>query len=243
MRMEMIYIFICEDNVIASQKYIELLMKISWKHNLEIDIHSFRNGELLLEASKKHMADIIYMDVHLEGINGIETARELQSCGYQPSLIFLTNSQKHVYEAFEVRPVRYLIKGKTTQEDFERSFLKAVELALQRRKEFLLCSARNRNVAVPKRDISYIKVTKRLITIYYKDKEARFSGNLEKLTGQLQEHGFLRIHRSYMVNLFHITTLCSQYVVLQSGKRIPVGITHANNVRQAFLNLYKKTDN
>lgn len=240
--MEMIYIFICENNLMASQKYIELLMKISWRHNLDIDIQSFQNGEELLEASKKYMADIIYMDVHLEGINGIETARELQLCGYQASLIFLTNSQKHVYEAFEVRPVRYLIKGKTTQEDFERSFLKAVELSMKKRKEILLCSTCNRNVAVPKRDIAYIKVSKRLITIHYKDKEAWFSGNLEKLTDQLQEHSFLRIHRSYIVNLFHVTTFCSKYVVLQSGKRIPVGITHTSEVRHAFLNLYKKAD-
>lgn len=236
----MIYVYICENNKMTSRKYRELLINISQKHNIQIDIQCFQSGEALLDAVKKFTADIIYMDIYLEGMNGIETARQLQLYGYQASLIFLTNSKKHVYEAFEVRPVKYLIKEKTTQEEFERVFLRAVELSMQKRKELLLCNVRDSNIAVPKIDIAYIKVSKRLITVYYKDTETRFNGNLEKLENQLQDHRFLRIHRSYIVNLLHITTFCSHHVVLRNGKELPVGITYANGVKQAFLNLYQK---
>ncbi|MEG6522389.1 LytR/AlgR family response regulator transcription factor [Desulfotomaculum sp. 1211_IL3151] len=236
----MIYVCICENNKMTSRKYRELLINVSRKHNIQIDIQCFQSGEALLDAVKKFMADIIYMDVHLEGMNGIETARQLQLYGYQTSLIFLTNSKKHVYEAFEVRPVKYLIKGKTTQEEFERVFVRAVELSMQKRKELLLCNVCDSNIAVPKIDIAYIKVSKRLITVHYKDTETRFNGNLEKLANQLQDHSFFRIHRSYIVNLLHITTFCSHHVVLQNGKELPVGITYANGVKKAFLNLYQK---
>lgn len=237
----MIYVCICENSIMASRKYREMLMKISRKHNLEINIKSFQSGEALLHVVNKYMIDIIYMDIYLEGMNGIETARMLQSIGYQTSLIFLTNSQKHVYEAFDVRPVNYLIKGRTSQEEFERVFLRAVELSMQRRREFLLCKFDNNNTTVPIKDIGCIRFSKRLITVYYKDKEAQFPGNRDMLVKQLQEDVFLRIHRFYMVNLLHITAFCSHQVVLENGKELPVGVTYVNDLRQAFSELYGKT--
>ncbi|MFT4006364.1 MAG: LytTR family DNA-binding domain-containing protein, partial [Lacrimispora sp.] len=64
-----------------------------------------------------------------------------------------------------------------------------------------------------------------------------------KLEKQLQNTNLLRIHRSYIVNLLHITAFCLHRVVLKSGEEIPVGSTYGNDVKQAFLNLYGKTEN
>ncbi len=237
----MIYVCICENNIMASQKYREMLVKISRKHNIDICIESFQSGEALLYAVNKSMADIIYMDIYLEGMNGIETARQLQIDGFQPSIIFLTNSMKHVFEAFEVRPVNYLIKGKATEEEFERVFLKAVEIAMERRKELLLCKMRDNKIAVPIKDITHIKVSKRLITVHYKDRETQFYSNLEKLEKQLQNRNFLRIHRSYIVNLLSVTTYGPHHVILKNGREIPVGTTYADKLKQAIFNLYCNT--
>ncbi|WP_071529919.1 LytTR family DNA-binding domain-containing protein [Pelosinus fermentans] len=62
-----------------------------------------------------------------------------------------------------------------------------------------------------------------------------------KLEQQLQDYNFLRIHRSYIVNLLHITTFCSNYVILKNGNRIPMGATYVNELKQAFFNLYGET--
>ncbi|MFT4008244.1 MAG: LytTR family DNA-binding domain-containing protein, partial [Lacrimispora sp.] len=210
----MLFVCICENNGMTSKKYKEMLVKASRRHDIDIYIQVFQSGEALLQAYSKQTPDIIFMDIYLEGMNGIETARQLQLESYQPSLIFLTNSEEHVYEAFDVRPVNYLIKGKTTEAEFARAFLRAADIAKQRRKEFLHCRFRDSHIAVPLIDISYIHVSKRLITVHYKDRETQFYSNLEKLEKQLQNTNLLRIHRSYIVNLLHITAFCLHRVVL-----------------------------
>ncbi len=238
----MFSVCICENNIMTSKIYKEILERISRKHDIDISIETFQSGEVLLKAINKFLVDIIFMDVYLEGIDGIETARQLQQNGYQPSLIFLTNSVKHVFEAFDVRPVNYLIKEKMTEEKFESTFLKAVDVAKRRRKELLFFKVRKGRIVLQIKDISSINVSKRLITVHCKDRVNRFYSNLEKLEKQLQDNNFLRIHRSYIVNLLHITTFSSHYVILKNGNKVPIGTTYVNEVEQAFLNLFGKTE-
>ncbi len=154
----------------------------------------------------------------------------------------MTKSEKHVFEAFDVRPINYLIKGKVTAEEFERVFLKAVDIAKRRRKELLLCKAQDCNIVLEIKEITNIKVTNRLITVYYKGREIQFCSSLVKLEQQLKDYNFFKTHRSYIVNLLHITTFCSDYVILKNGNKIPMGATYVNEVKHAFFNLYGKTE-
>ncbi|HBE84381.1 MAG TPA: DNA-binding response regulator [Lachnoclostridium sp.] len=237
----MFSVCICENNIMTFNKYKEILDIISKKHDIDISIMNFQSGEVLLQVLNNYLVDIIFMDIYLEGMNGIETARRLQQNGLQPPLIFVTKSETHVFEAFDVRPINYLIKGKVTVEEFERVFLRAVDIAKRRRKELLLCKVRDCNIVLQIKDIAYIKVTKRLITVCYKGREIKFYSSLVKLEQQLQDYNFLRIHRSYIVNLLHITTFCSNYVILKNGNKIPMGATYVNELKQAFFNLYGET--
>lgn len=238
----MLIVCTCENNSFVSQKYSEMLLNISQKHNIEMFLESYRSGEELLHEVKDYLVDIVYMDIYLDGMNGIETARQLQSNGYQPSIIFLTNSRKHVYEAFDVSPVNYLIKEETTDEEFERVFLKTVGLAAQRKKELLLCKTRNLNIAIPIKEITYITISKRLITVHYNETKTQFYGCLENLEKQLQNMNFLRIHRSYIVNLLRVITYGPHQVVLKNGVEIPIGTTYVSKLQEAVVSLYFDAD-
>ncbi|AOT71821.1 LytR/AlgR family response regulator transcription factor [Geosporobacter ferrireducens] len=239
----MICVCICENNVMTAKKYREMLTKISRKHNIDVNITRFSNGETLLlhTMNHPHEADIIYMDIFMEELGGIETARELRLRGCQAGIIFLSNSVEHVFDVFDIKPVQYLVKGSTFEEKFEKVFLRAVELARQKKTKFLACKFGNSKVMIPIEDIAYIKIKKRLINVHHKGREFRFYSSLEKLEKQLQDKNFIRTHRSYMVNLFYITTFHPQFLVLKTGEEIPVGGTYTNKVKQAFLKLYGKT--
>lgn len=133
----MLKIFLCDDNSESIKKYSELIARAATQYHIDIRFATFASGESLLfhlsEAPED--ADIIYLDILMGKTNGVDTAKALRRVGCKAEIIFLTTSEDYVYDAFEVTPVQYLLKERTSQEKFDRVFLKAVELSTKRKRD------------------------------------------------------------------------------------------------------------
>lgn len=104
----MINIAICDDEKYISDKVKKLALDFFYRKNVEIKISQFGSGEELLRYNKS--IDILFLDIQMDGIDGMETARKLRSQNYKGYLIFITVLKEMVFQAFEVQAYDYLVK-------------------------------------------------------------------------------------------------------------------------------------
>lgn len=233
----MLTVYLCDDEQEYLDQYTEMLVNISKKNDIEITISCFRNGEELLffltESTNK--ADIIYLDILLGNINGLEVSKKLRQLDCKSEIIFLTTSEDFVFSAYDVAPVQYLLKYKTSLTRFEEVFLRAVDRVIKKEKEVFICELGNIKKIIPINQISHFEIWKRLVTAHYNKKDTfEFYSTMELLDKQLAEKGFVRTHRSYIVNLTYISQFQQNNLVLKTGDIIPIGITYAKQVNEVF---------
>lgn len=104
----MIRVGICDDEGYMSDRIRAMVSGFFRKKNIEILILQFSGGEELLKYDKQ--IDILFLDIQMKGINGIETAKKLRRRKFKGFLIFITVLREMVYQSFEVQPYDYLVK-------------------------------------------------------------------------------------------------------------------------------------
>lgn len=232
----MLKIALCDDNRNSIERYAELISQIAEKYQIEIELSCFYSGESLLfhYADVPEQVDIIYLDIMMDKMDGMETARKLRACGCQAQIIFLTDFEDYVYEAFEVDAVHYLLKSDTSIEKFEKFFLKATELSSQKEEELFTFKFDGKISVIPVNQIAYFEVCKRIVIIHYSNnKTAKFYASMEQLENKFLGKDFVRVHRSYLVHLPYIAMFHNKNLQLKTGEIIPVGITYTQSLERA----------
>lgn len=233
----MVTIFLCDDDLQMVDKYIDLINYCAIKNEVTITISAFDSGEALMFHlfDSPNQADIIYLDILMGSLNGIETARQLRRNGCTSEIIFLTTTEDFVFEAFDTSPVQYLIKEFTSPERFEEVFLRAVLLTKEKKTQMFVCESGTARKVIPFKDISYFEIWKRLVKVHHlKKEEFEFYGTMEQLEQQMRGKDFVRVHRSFMVNLQYIRKFQRPNLILKTGDEIPIGVTYAKTVDQVF---------
>jgi len=233
----MMTVYLCDDNQEELDKYARMIDKIARKNNMAVSISSFNSGEQLLFhlSDSPDQADIIYLDILMGKLNGMETAKRLREIGCKSEIIFLTTSEDYVYDAFDISPVQYLLKTETSTNKFEQVFLRAAALVQRKETDMFVFESGNVQKVIPAKDISYFEIWKRVVTVHYNGTEKdSFYSTMEELESRLQDKGFIRIHRSYIVSLSYISKFQQNSLFLKTGENIPIGVTYMKKVRQAF---------
>lgn len=233
----MVTVYLCDDNQEELEKYSHMINVIAKKNKIAVSISSFNSGEELLFQlyDSPNQADIIYLDVLMGKLNGMDTAKKLREIDCKSEIIFLTTSEDYVYDAFDTSPVQYLLKNTTSIEKFEQVFLRAVALVRKKESDMFLIDTGNMQKIIPTKDISYFEIWKRVVTVHYNETEKiKFYSTMEELENRLQDKGFIRIHRSYIVSLSYISRFQSNILFLKTGESIPIGVTYMKQVRQVF---------
>lgn len=241
----MVTIFLCDDSQETLNRYARLIDIIAKKNNIEVAISSFSSGEELLFhlSDSPDRADIIYLDILMGKLNGMDTARKLREIECKSEIVFLTTSEDYVYDAYDISPVQYLLKTATSTEKFEQVFLRAVALVQKKEADMFICESGNIQKVIPFKDISFFEIWKRVVTVHYNGMETiDFYSTMEQLEDQLLNKGFVRIHRSYIVNLPYVSKFQQSSLCLKTGSTIPIGVTYMKPVRQAFADYISRAN-
>ena len=233
----MLTIFLCDDNKETLDQYARLIEKIAGKNNIEVTISSFNSGEELLFhlSDSPNQADIIYLDILMQQINGMDTAKRLRELGCKSEIVFLTTSEDYVYDAFDIAAVQYLLKSATPTDKFEQTFLRAAALVQEKVTDMFICESGNNRNVIPVKDITFFEIRKRVVTVHYnKNESIEFYSTMKQLEDQLLNKDFVRVHRSYIVNLPYISKFQQDSLFLKTGENIPVGVTYIKHIRKIF---------
>lgn len=232
----MVNIFLCDDNEILLEKYCKQITALARKNQIEISLRTFASGEQLLfyMDENSNAADIIYLDIVMGGLNGIETAKSLRMMDCHAEIIFLTSSKEYVFDSFDSNPLYYIMKDELADKKFEEIFIKAVEFSAKRSSEVFLCDSGSTKKQIPLREISFFEVQNRTVSVHFDQKVFSFYSTLEKIEQELSEKRFARCHRAYIINLRYVDQITRSDVILTTGEAIPVGAAYMKNLKMGF---------
>lgn len=178
-------------------------------------IKSYATGEELLASGE--WFDLVFLDVRMSGMNGIETARRLREKQEKTVLIFITGIKEYVFDALDLYAFQYLLKPldeKKFAEVLERAEKEAVR---KKGKRELFIKARN--LRIDQNDILYIESRGKKVEIHTVRECIEIYASMEELSGQLEE-GFYRCHRAYLVNMAHIKEYGNDSITLANGEEV-----------------------
>ena len=170
-------------------------------------------------------ADILYVDINMPDLSGMDFVRSLE---HPPLVVFTTAYSEYALDGFKVHAADYLLKPFSFQE-FEASaahLRDRIEAARPRTApEALTFKVDYKTVRVEPARIRYVESMSEYLKIWLRDEPAPLVVlySLKRLAEQLPEDRFLRIHRSYLVNLSEIREYSRTSVTLEGGPTLPVG--------------------
>ena len=235
---KLLRIGICDDNLIFASKIETLLMSISKKRLIDMYIEVYSDGcELWRDISEGAIFDILYLDIEMIQINGIDVARRIRENDKDVIIIFISNYDNYLIDLFEVEPFRF-IKKPVKEELFVNYFMKAYERILQDETYF-----EYRFNKIPykilTKNIIYFESYGRIIKVKYVNGEGKFYGKLSFVENQLQlgKIPFLRIHQSYLVNYKFVNKISFSNVVLMDGTELKISEDRQKAIRMKYNEL------
>lgn len=232
----MITIYLCDDNEILLQKYQKKISEYAAANQLQLSMRTFTSGEQLLfyMEDKTSEPDIIYLDILMGELNGIETAKKLRNYGYQAGIIFLTSSEEYVFESFDVDPLHYILKDDPNVGKFEEVLTRAISVVSKKKKDVLICTSGSVTKQIPIHTISHFEVRNRIVTVYFDRTSFDFYSTIEKLEQDLIGKGFVRCHRAFVVSLKHIDEISKESVKTIEGNIVPIGPSYLKKLKLEF---------
>ncbi len=223
---------ICDDSAADRQKLTAMLRDCPLASRAGKQIAQFSNARALLKAFAPGLFDVLFLDIYMPGLDGMRAAEYLRKQDKDLSLVFTTSSADHAIESYAVHAAGYLVKPFTAIQLDE-----TLEWCLENRLESskALCVISNREmVSVPHRDILYIEVFGRSCVIHALGGPVTTNRGLNELESELGD-GFLRCHRSYLVNMAHILRHEAACFVLPGNRSVPIARDGANRAKQRFF--------
>lgn len=227
-----INICICDDD-----KKIHNVLKneISEYRNVlsEIEITSFFSAEDLIEKYKENISfDIIFLDIEMSGLNGIDAAKEIRKLDLKTIIIFISSHSNYVFESFEVEALHFIVKP-ISKLEFKNVFSRAISKYTSINSTLLL-KWQNEIYNIKIASIIYIEAYKRHVTVYTEKEKFEAVGKLSDMLKLLEPHGFIRTHQGFLVNMDFIKRFDVSDVVLFNNQKVMLSVRKRSEAMQRF---------
>lgn len=232
----MIRIAICDDEKDILKELDRKISDAFLAEEVSIEITLFEQTEQLWIAWKKSPFDVLFLDIEMPGMDGIEFGRFLQAQNLYPCILYVSGREDRVYDAFSAAPLRFLRKNYLEEELGEAVQAILHHLSRNQQRQLVL-QDKGSIITIRVNDILYVEclAKKQYIATVSRLYEVKYT--LAKLGEKLENCGFLQPHKGYMVNFRFISEIESTSIRLKNGTSIPLSRHRRNEVKQQYLRL------
>ncbi len=177
--------------------------------------------------------DVLLLDIDMPQITGLEIAEALQWQGKKLLLVFVTGHDELVYDSLKFHPFGFVRKSFLDTE--LPRILADCAKEVSRRSLYYHFHAPEGEVKLLLEDILYLEAEGNYLKVYGKDKEYRFRDTLTNVQSALEKHGFVRVHRGFLVNQAAVEILGTEEVQLINGVQIPIGRNYAETSKRQIM--------
>lgn len=228
---------ICDDEIDFLDELQSKLREYAKEKNIYFNISRFESGNSFMNYYMTHKDfDIIFLDINMPGINGIELAQMLRDKGDKVSIVFLTSLIQYALDGYRVCALRYLIKP-LTYHKLRRELNGILTEIRNRVDDFFVVKNDNGVYKIYIKDILYIETFERNTLIHLKDNKILSYKSLKYYEENLDKR-FFRCHSGYLVNMSEISVVEKFDIHLANGDIIPLSKNRKRDFSQKMANYY-----
>lgn len=236
--MKYLNIAICEDNL-DEQKHLLHMIK---KSEILTKTTIFNSGEKLLSEFQAGKFDLIFMDIYMGGITGIETVTAIRQIDENVAIAFTTTSTDHTLESYRLDAIKYIEKPVK-----EKSIRKLLELILLKKENTpeLILEIKGKPYSIPFERILYIEQKSHTIYLFLTgDEILKANEKLDNIVKQFEGQSFFRCHKSFLVNFSYVKSLDKELMVfsMQNDRNVHIRRESMSTARKSFeVYLFKRS--
>lgn len=229
-------IVVCDDVEIERLLLKEILCQYFEEINEEVSIVEYDSGETLIaDVEEGYVAmDLLFLDIYMKKLNGMETARKLRQIQCKVPIIFLTASPDYAIESYEVQASEYLLKSFS-----EEKLMKLLNRILKTDMKRRVAIKNRRQYRYPcTDDIMYIDSDKHNVTLHLSDgSEIITVDKLGEIEKRINEKRFLRCHQSYLVNMDYIKDVEDDFI-MEDGTLVPIRVRGRKEILDTYYDYF-----
>ena len=230
----MLRISICDDDIAGVDKLAMLIEKYCAEKGLEYSLHSYTNGSDLL-ASNLTECDLLFLDVDMGQENGIAISHEIRKNYRDIVLVYVSGYVQYAPAGYNVKAFAYILKN-----DLDALFESTMDDVMKQmnfRGMVYKIKINSEEVALPLKNIVYLESLDKTTIIHTNNRMISYAVRqpLADAINYLCDKGFVQIHKSYLVNMQHITKLKNYTINLTDGTNLPAAQKRWRDIMQAYL--------
>lgn len=232
-------IAVCDDEKYFRYSITEKINEI-YKDDIDMVIRTFEDGLDFLKNYYENTEayDMIFLDIEMKKINGIDTAKEIRKINKDVAIIFLTSHDEFAKDGYEVNAFRYL--SKPMQEEKLIEAIESIKKKSDSVKKILL-SSKGEEILIKVNEIIYIEAQNKDIYIHTVNDIYNEKNNLGYYEGMLKDYGFFRVHRSYLVNFDFVKSYTSKEILLDNGEKVYLSRLKYKSFKEHLYEYIKRT--
>lgn len=239
----MLKIAIIEDEQIHTDLLAGYLRTWSKEHGTSVSIQEFSSAESFLFGwEETNDYDILFVDIQMKEMNGMEMARKVREQDEKISIVFTTGITDYMENGYEVEALHYLLKPISMEKIGQ-----CMDKVLRRRHKdhYVVVHGKEETVRIPVDRITYVEARGHgcVLETCVKTGEGmqtEITESISEMEKMLKDHGFLKCHRSYLCRIGSIHQIGRTEITLDSGSMIPVSRRMYADVNHAFIEYFRK---
>ena len=216
-------IAICEDDTTQQNILTTALDSYRTPAGEHVQYDVYHNGLDLLASINTHPYNVLLLDILMPGFTGMDTAREIRESNEKIPIIFLTTSQEFAVESYRVHAFDYLMKPVDQNALFE-TLDRAFSMTESTLEKSILVQTAKAVYVLSLSQIEFVEINNRTLSFHLIDGTVKsISGRLSDYEDTLLSHPeFLKIHRSYIINMDFMKALNQKSFITLTGNEVPI---------------------
>ena len=222
-------IYICDDEERITLEFEKIISRILPESQIKL----FHSGEELLEGMEQGDCDLLFLDIDMPNMDGMEVAKRLGEWSQKILLVFVTSHDELVYDSFRYHPFGFVRKS---------FFEKEIEKVLWDCQEELKSKVRHfsfrtngQDVKLLLSEVLFFEADGNYLKVFAKDGEYRIRSTITAVENSLEAHGYIRVHKGFLVNQSAIRMFGTEEIQLENGSILPLGRTYVESAKKKFM--------
>lgn len=223
---------ICDDEKVIYSEMRKHITFYSEQRKIAVESKYYKSGIELIENEDIANLDILFLDIDMPELDGIETAYKLNKFKKSCKIVMLTSKTERFKEAFKIGAFRFVTKPIEQQEVFDA--IDDVRARMIGNKELTLFRD-GKNYTIQQKDIMYVMIDKTSAYVFTEKQDFRSNNPLSWWEQELDEKLFVRCHKSYIVNLSKVAEIEKKMIRLVGGELIPIARRRKEELERRFM--------
>lgn len=225
---------ICEDSKGDLERLSGAIQRYAQEKSLSIEVSEYSTSPQYRKDIDRE-ADVIFLDVEMEGYSGIDLAKIIRSIHDNQIIVFVSNHEKYAIEAFQVRAFHYLKKPLNYEALSTAMDLVLKEVETKQEQDYYIAKSNGSIVQYCLQDILYFEKQRNRLNIVMKNREVQVYGTVKEVIRQVERKGFVQVNQGVIVNLKHVHMMKEKMIYLNRGDCLSISKHRWSDVKKTYF--------